>query len=110
MFAQRAKNIVNKPRINEDPKTALIKELKQEIYKLKELLHKTTSSLNLSLYQSNNVSVNLYFFFLSDISNDIFLYPNNNFGKKMINFYIFIYILFNSKKKIFILLIMLNDN
>jgi hypothetical protein len=47
---------------------------------------------------------------LSDISNDIFLYPNNNFGKKMINFYIIIYILFNSKKKIFILLIMLKDN
>ncbi len=67
LFAQRAKNIVNKPRINEDPKTALIKELKQEIYKLKELLQKTTCSLNLSsLYQSNAVSVN-FFVYIYDI-------------------------------------------
>jgi kinesin family protein 16B len=41
LFAQRAKRIVNKPKINEDPKTALIKELKQEIFKLRELLAKT---------------------------------------------------------------------
>jgi hypothetical protein len=38
LFAQRAKKIVNKPKINEDPKTALIKELRQEINQLKQFL------------------------------------------------------------------------
>jgi len=43
LFAQRAKRIVNKPKINEDPKTALIKELKQEINQLKQVLAQTSS-------------------------------------------------------------------
>ncbi|GAB6031794.1 Kinesin member [Chamberlinius hualienensis] len=37
-YAQRAKCIVNKPIINEDPKVKLIRELKLEIEKLRELL------------------------------------------------------------------------
>jgi hypothetical protein len=87
LFAQRAKNIVNKPRINEDPKTALIKELKQEIYKLKELLQKTASSLNLSLYQSNTVSVASFIFKyliirIYDISNLPSIFIKNNLNKQ----------------------------
>ena len=34
-YASRAKNIVNKPKINEDPKDALLKEYLDEINKLK---------------------------------------------------------------------------
>jgi kinesin family protein 3/17 len=35
-YASRAKNIKNKPRINEDPKDALLKEYSEEIRRLKE--------------------------------------------------------------------------
>ena len=34
-YANRAKNIRNKPQINEDPKDALLREFQQEIGKLK---------------------------------------------------------------------------
>lgn len=37
-YANRAKNIKNKPRINEDPKDALLREYQEEIKRLKELL------------------------------------------------------------------------
>lgn len=37
-YANRAKNIINKPRVNEDPNVKLIRELKAEIAKLKGLL------------------------------------------------------------------------
>lgn len=37
-YASRAKNISNKPRINEDPKDALVKEYQEEIMRLKQLL------------------------------------------------------------------------
>ena len=38
-YASRAKNIQNKPRINEDPKDALLREYQEEIAKLKEQLN-----------------------------------------------------------------------
>ena len=37
-YANRAKNIKNKPKINEDPKDALIRQYQEEIMKLKQLL------------------------------------------------------------------------
>ncbi|XP_060918245.1 kinesin family member 3Cb [Labrus mixtus] len=37
-YANRAKNIKNKPRINEDPKDALLREFQEEIARLKSLL------------------------------------------------------------------------
>jgi len=37
-YAARAKAIKNKPKINEDPKDALLKEYEEEIKKLKEML------------------------------------------------------------------------
>ena len=37
-YANRAKNIKNKPKINEDPKDALLREYKEEIEKLKAML------------------------------------------------------------------------
>ena len=37
-YANRAKNIKNKPKINEDPKDALLREYQDEIAKLKEQL------------------------------------------------------------------------
>ena len=38
-FANRAKNIKNKPRINEDPKDAMLREFQQEIARLKREVH-----------------------------------------------------------------------
>lgn len=37
-YASRAKNIQNKPRINEDPKDALLREYQDEVSKLREQL------------------------------------------------------------------------
>lgn len=37
-YANRAKNIQNKPKINEDPKDALLREYQEEIDRLKEML------------------------------------------------------------------------
>ena len=37
-YASRAKAIKNKPRVNEDPKDALLKQYEDEIKKLKEML------------------------------------------------------------------------
>lgn len=39
-YANRAKNIKNKPRINEDPKDALLREYQEEIQRLKVALEK----------------------------------------------------------------------
>lgn len=39
-YANRAKNIKNKPRVNEDPKDALLREFQEEIARLKEQLQK----------------------------------------------------------------------
>jgi hypothetical protein len=43
-YANRAKSIKNKPRINEDPKDALLKEYEQEIKQLRALLAQLQSS------------------------------------------------------------------
>ena len=37
-YANRAKNIKNKPKINEDPKDAMLREYQEEIDKLKAML------------------------------------------------------------------------
>lgn len=37
-YASRAKNIQNKPKINEDPKDALLREYVEEINRLKNML------------------------------------------------------------------------
>ncbi|XP_031637140.1 kinesin-like protein Klp98A isoform X2 [Contarinia nasturtii] len=43
-YANRAKNIINKPTINEDPNVKLIRELREEIFKLKGMLLTTDIS------------------------------------------------------------------
>lgn len=40
-YANRAKNIINKPTINEDPNVKLIRELREEILNLKKMLGET---------------------------------------------------------------------
>ncbi|XP_034938615.1 kinesin-like protein Klp98A [Chelonus insularis] len=42
-YANRAKNIINKPTINEDPNVKLIRELREEILKLKSMIGKDMS-------------------------------------------------------------------
>lgn len=47
-YANRAKNIKNKPHINEDPKDALLREYQEEIKKLKAILAQQMNPNNLS--------------------------------------------------------------
>ncbi|CAD8111477.1 unnamed protein product [Paramecium sonneborni] len=58
-YASRAKMIKNQPKVNEDPKDALLKEQAEEIKKLKELLSKQAAGQPIQLeafqlYQPNN--------------------------------------------------------
>lgn len=55
-YANRAKNIINKPTINEDPNVKLIKELRAEIVKLKLILQNGGSigALDLTIDSNNN--------------------------------------------------------
>ncbi|XP_070366952.1 kinesin-like protein KIF17 isoform X9 [Equus asinus] len=57
-YANRAKNIKNKPRINEDPKDALLREYQEEIKKLKAILAQQMSPGDLSALLSNQVPLN----------------------------------------------------
>jgi kinesin family protein 3/17 len=43
-YANRAKNIQNKPRINEDPKDTMIREFKEEIERLRKMLNEGSNS------------------------------------------------------------------
>lgn len=40
-YASRAKNIKNKPRINMDPKDALLKQYEEEIIKLRQIIEES---------------------------------------------------------------------
>ncbi|XP_012860745.1 kinesin-like protein KIF17 [Echinops telfairi] len=56
-YANRAKNIKNKPRINEDPKDALLREYQEEIKKLKAILAQQMGPSSLSDLLSNHVAL-----------------------------------------------------
>jgi kinesin family member 17 len=43
-YAARAKSIQNKPRVNEDPKDALLKQYEEEIQKLKKMLEQNNGA------------------------------------------------------------------
>ena len=45
-YANRAKNIKNKPKINEDPKDAMLREYQEEIQKLKKMLEQGGGTLD----------------------------------------------------------------
>lgn len=51
-YANRAKNIQNKPRINEDPKDTMLREYQEEIKKLRQMLE--TNNL------TGNTGMNMY--------------------------------------------------
>jgi DNA repair exonuclease SbcCD ATPase subunit len=48
-YAARAKAIKNKPRVNEDPKDALLKEYEEEIKKLKQMLQRMATGQPVNL-------------------------------------------------------------
>ena len=48
-YAARAKAIKNKPRVNEDPKDALLKEYEEEIKKLKEMLSRMSDGKSVNV-------------------------------------------------------------
>ncbi|KAG1692022.1 Kinesin-like protein KIF3B [Nymphon striatum] len=53
-YANRAKNIKNKPRVNEDPKDALLRQFQQEIAKLKATLANRTTKKKKKKKHKNN--------------------------------------------------------
>lgn len=57
-YASRAKNIENKPRINEDPKDAMIREFHDEITRLREELNKYGGGVDLSGQQTHQTGPN----------------------------------------------------
>lgn len=50
-YASRAKNIANKPKINEDPKDAMLREYQNEINMLRKMLEKSGGSAGESVDQ-----------------------------------------------------------
>lgn len=56
-YASRAKNITNKPKINEDPKDAMLREYQEEINTLKKLLEQSGSNPNKISVQTNDVDI-----------------------------------------------------
>ena len=48
-YANRAKNIKNKPKINEDPKDTMLREYKEEISRLRQMLEMQAQGLQLSI-------------------------------------------------------------
>uniref|UniRef100_A0A8C8TBJ4 Kinesin-like protein n=1 Tax=Peromyscus maniculatus bairdii TaxID=230844 RepID=A0A8C8TBJ4_PERMB len=57
-YANRAKNIKNKPRINEDPKDALLREYQEEIKRLKAILAQQMGPGQLSALLSTQTPLN----------------------------------------------------
>jgi hypothetical protein len=51
-YANRAKNIQNRPKINEDPKDALLREYQEEIQRLKDMLDKVEGGESFEVIQS----------------------------------------------------------
>jgi len=48
-YASRAKNIKNKPRINMDPKDALLKQYEEEIQKLRQIIEDSKKGHNIKM-------------------------------------------------------------
>ena len=65
-YAARAKNIINKPKVNEDPKDALLKQYMEEINRLKKLLENQDQSFqpsnNMPFEINTNKQENIGFF------------------------------------------------
>lgn len=54
-YANRAKNIQNRPKINEDPKDALLREYQEEIRRLKELLENVDAGESIDFSKLSNI-------------------------------------------------------
>nr|XP_023021071.1 kinesin-like protein Klp61F [Leptinotarsa decemlineata] len=54
-FGQRAKNIISRPVVNEDPKEKTIRELRAEIFRLKEILSVLQISTEIQMNSNANV-------------------------------------------------------
>ena len=71
-YASRARNIKNKPKINTDPNTALVNQMKQQIFELKEEILKYRMALKKHLGEAElqdlkdlKVCSKFFFFFFS---------------------------------------------
>lgn len=53
-YAARAKAIKNKPKVNEDPKDALLKEYESEIQRLKQMLQGMQNGVPVNMTQEMN--------------------------------------------------------
>lgn len=59
-YANRAKSIQNRPRINEDPKDALLREYQEEIKKLQALISGQMATAHLTCEAASSLSGNIY--------------------------------------------------
>lgn len=67
-YANRAKNIINKPTVNEDPNVKLIRELRDEISKLKALMFSEQRTDMLAQLQEKEAREKVsYLFYLGDL-------------------------------------------
>lgn len=71
-YANRAKNIINKPTINEDANVKLIRELRAEIEKLKSLIDKNMASI-CELRHVSFLQIFCHYYFRKDIYRYIFI-------------------------------------
>ncbi|KAJ3256242.1 Kinesin-like protein kif3a [Boothiomyces macroporosus] len=58
-YANRAKNIKNKPKVNEDPKDAMLREFQEEIKRLKSLLENTEGGEETVIEEVEEVEVEI---------------------------------------------------
>ena len=72
-YANRAKNIQNKPRINEDPKDTMLREYQEEIKKLRQMLETSNP----------NGDIGKFFLFVL-FNNHYFLQINKNLKKNIL--------------------------
>ena len=82
-YANRAKSIKNKPKINEDPKDALIRQFQEEIQRLKELLsqnqmQKSTSEISKSSENMQPNASTIENGNTSELINPVRCYNNSN--------------------------------
>lgn len=58
-YADRAKRIVNHAVVNEDPNARIIRELRQEVETLKEMLLHATVRTSFSLHYLSNIAIRI---------------------------------------------------
>jgi len=82
-YANRAKNIQNKPRINEDPKDTMLREYQEEIKKLRQMLetNNLTGNTGMNMYtRQERTTFNVTHIKILSSSPDMLVVVNGHFS------------------------------